>query len=67
VLTIIRRLLRRHAETWPGVVADPTVSRAGQAVAGMRPGSTRHRPSAREQEFARRAGVDVYDPERRRT
>jgi hypothetical protein len=33
----------------------------------MRPGDQRHRPSAREQEFARRAGVDVYDPTDRRT
>jgi hypothetical protein len=63
VLTRLRRWLRRPAaESRSKIINDPNVSRAGQAVAGMRPGSTAHRPSAAEADIAQKLGVRPYDP-----
>jgi hypothetical protein len=63
---IIARLLRRpSAETRSKIVNDPNVSRAGLATRGMRPGSTRHRPTAHERDLAAKLGVRPYDPHER--
>lgn len=65
VLSFLSRLRRRRPAK---VVVDdsPLVSRAGLAARGMRPGDSRHRPTATEGDLAGRIGVDLYDSERGR-
>jgi hypothetical protein len=61
-----RRRFRKQAALPPVTAAsDPAISRAGQAVAGMRPGDQRHRPTQAERDLADRVGTSPYDPERR--
>jgi hypothetical protein len=66
VLTRLRRWLRRPADERQQGAPDPTISRAGQAVAGMRPGDQRHRPTQAERDLAAKVGVTVHDSTDRR-